>query len=82
MLPAGVDDTTAAVSELLLSKECSRWLPTGGSAVSHERPLWPSILDNDILVAACSIEAGQALLTRNTDHFHRIKGLEIAPYVV
>jgi tRNA(fMet)-specific endonuclease VapC len=38
--------------------------------------------DNDILIAACAIEAGQPLVTRNTDHFNRIEGLELVPYGV
>jgi predicted nucleic acid-binding protein len=38
--------------------------------------------DNDILIAACAIEAGQPLVTRNTDHIRRIKGLEIVLYAV
>ena len=36
--------------------------------------------DNDILIAACAIEAGRALTTRNADHFRRIEGLEIVNY--
>jgi predicted nucleic acid-binding protein len=36
--------------------------------------------DNDILIAACSMEAGQPLATRNADHFCRIEGLEIVNY--
>lgn len=36
--------------------------------------------DNDILIAACALEAGQPLATRNTDHFRHLEGLEITPY--
>jgi predicted nucleic acid-binding protein len=36
--------------------------------------------DNDILIAACSMEAGQPLATRNAHHFCRIEGLEIVNY--
>lgn len=36
--------------------------------------------DNDILIAACAMEDGQPLVTRDTDHFRRIKGLNIVAY--
>lgn len=36
--------------------------------------------DNDILIAACAMEEGQSLVTRDTDHFGRIKGLKIVVY--
>lgn len=38
--------------------------------------------DNDILIAACAIEADRALATRDTDHFRRIEGLEVVNYQV
>jgi predicted nucleic acid-binding protein len=36
--------------------------------------------DADILIAACAIHQNEPLVTDNTDHFHRIPGLQLLSY--
>jgi len=36
--------------------------------------------DADILIAACAIRQNEPLVTDNTDHFHRIPGLQLLSY--
>jgi tRNA(fMet)-specific endonuclease VapC len=38
----------------------------------------PSMLDTDTLIAGIAMTSELQLITNNTDHFARIKGLEIA----
>jgi len=66
--PYGVIEVSLAIARKYAS--ISRGLRASGSR-------WG---DNDLWIAATALDAGEPLVTRDLDHFSRIRGLEVLHY--